>query len=190
VGSRAARHARVARHRAVGSPGTVAVYGVRATGRRCTVAALQPPLSTRLAGAWCLLVVRRLRRCARSLKRDHDGHAQGISVTSIARRPLGLQGTRGGPGATPGRAAGAGAAGHVAAPELSRVGQRELSSQDTWRSRSCVGPVSGSWVRRTCGGPGAALGRAAGAGSAGHVAVPEMAWAMRFMVRLTTRRGM
>jgi hypothetical protein len=91
---------------------------------RYTAVALQPPLPTRLAGAWCLLVVRRLRRCAHSPKRDHDGHAQGISITLIARRPLGLQGTRGGSGDAPGRAAGAEAAGHVAAPELPRAGQR------------------------------------------------------------------
>jgi hypothetical protein len=68
--------------------------------------------------------------------------------------------TRGGPGATPGWAAGAGSAGHVAAPELPRAGQRELGPQDTWRSRSCPGPGSESWVRRTRGGPVAAPGRA------------------------------
>jgi hypothetical protein len=73
--------------------------------------------------------------------------------------------------------------------ELPRAGQRQLSPQDTWRPRSCPGPVNGSWVRRTRGGPGAAPGRAAGVGSAEHVAVPELAWAMRFMLRLTTRRG-
>jgi hypothetical protein len=141
-----ARHAHATRHRAVGSSGTVAICGVWAMGRRCTVAALQPPLSTRLADAWCLLVVRCLRRCAHSPKRDHDGHAQGIFVTLIVRRPSGLQGTRGGPGPAPGRAAGAGAAGHVAAPgwvagagaaghvaapELPRAGQRELEPQGT-----------------------------------------------------------
>jgi hypothetical protein len=172
VGSRAARHARAARHRAVGSSGTVAVCGVWATGRRCTVAALQPPLSTRLAGVWCLLVVRRLRRCAHSPKRDHDGHAKGIFVTLIVHRPSGLQGTRGGPGPAPGRAAGAGAVGHVAAPELPRIGQRELEPQDTWRPRSCPGLGSGSWSRRARGGPGAASGWAAGAGAARHVAAP------------------
>jgi hypothetical protein len=69
--------------------------------------------------------------------------------------------TRGGPGATPGWAAGAGSAGHVAAPELPRAEQRELGPQDTWRPRSCPGPGSGSWVPRTRGGPGAAPGRAA-----------------------------
>jgi hypothetical protein len=144
VGSRAARHARAARHRAVRSPGTVAICGIWATGWRCTVAALQSPLSTRLAGAWCLLVVRHPRRCAHSPKRDHDGHAQGISVTLTARRPLGLQGTRGGPGAAPSWAAGAGAARHVTAPELPRAGQRELGMQDTWWPRSCPGLGSGS----------------------------------------------
>jgi hypothetical protein len=58
----------------------------------------------------------------------------------------------------------------VAASELPRAGQRELGPQDKWRPRSC-------------------LGRAVGAGSAGHVAVPELAWATRFMLRLTTLRG-
>jgi hypothetical protein len=157
VGSRAARHARAARHRAVGSPGTVAVCGLWATGQRCTAVALQPPLSTRLIVAWCLLVVRRLRRCAHAPRRDHDGHAQGISVTLIARRPLGLQGTRGDPGAA-------------------RAGQRELSPQDTWWPRSCPGPVCGGWIRRTRGGPGAAPGWVAGARAAGHVAAPELPW--------------
>jgi hypothetical protein len=80
------------------------------------------------------------RRCAHSPKRDHDGHAQGISVTLIARRPLGLQGTCGGPGAAPSWAAGAEAAGHVAAPKLPRAGQWELRPQDTWRPRSWPGP--------------------------------------------------
>jgi hypothetical protein len=94
-----------------------------ATGRCCTVAALQPPLSTRLVGAWCLLVVRRLRRCAHSPKGDHDGHARGISYYFNSTC---LQGIRGGPRAAPGWAAGAGAAGHVVAPELPWVGQREL----------------------------------------------------------------
>jgi hypothetical protein len=79
----------------------------------------------------------------------------GYLFTLIARRPLGLQGTRGGPEAAPGWAAGAGAAGHVAAPELPRAG-------------------SGSWGRRSRGGPGAASGWAAGAGAAGHVAAPEL----------------
>jgi hypothetical protein len=55
----------------------------------------------------------------------------GYLFTLIARRPLGLQGTRGGPRAAPGWAAGAGAAGHAAAPELPRAGQRELEPQDT-----------------------------------------------------------
>jgi hypothetical protein len=82
--------------------------------------------------------------------------------------------TRGGPRAAPGWAAGAESVGHVAAPELLWAGQRELGPQDTWRPWSYPGPVSGSWVRRTRGGPGAALGRSAGAGSAGHVAAPEL----------------
>jgi hypothetical protein len=170
-------------------------------GRRCTVAALQPPLSTRLAGAWCLLVVRCLRRYALP---------EGYLFTLIARRPLGLQGTRGGPRAARARkrelepqgtwwprscpglgsgswsrrtrggpraasgwAAGAGAAGHVAAPELPRAGQRELEPQGTWWPRSCPSLGSGSWSRRTRGGPGAASGWAAGAEAAGHVAAPK-----------------
>jgi hypothetical protein len=78
----------------------------------------------------------------------------GYLFTLMAHRPLGLQGTRGGPEAAPGWAAGAGAVGHVAAPELSGLG-------------------SGSWSRRTRGGPGAALGWAAGAGAAGHVTAPK-----------------
>jgi hypothetical protein len=62
----------------------------------------------------------------------------GYLFNLIARRPLGLQGARGGPGAAPGWAAGAGAAGHVAAPELPRVGQRELEPQDTWERVICM----------------------------------------------------
>jgi hypothetical protein len=50
----------------------------------------------------------------------------GYLFTLIARRPLGIQGTRGGPGAVPSWAAGAGTAGHAAASELPRAGQREL----------------------------------------------------------------
>jgi hypothetical protein len=42
----------------------------------------------------------------------------GYLFTLIARRPLGLQGARGGPGAAPGWAAGVGAVGHVVAPQL------------------------------------------------------------------------
>jgi hypothetical protein len=45
----------------------------------------------------------------------------GYLFTLIACRPLGLQGTRDGPGAAPGWAARAEAAGHVAAPELPRA---------------------------------------------------------------------
>jgi hypothetical protein len=55
-------------------------------------------------------------------------------------------------------AVGAGAARHAAAPELPRAGQRELELQDTWRPRSCPELGSGSWSRRTRGGPGAAPG--------------------------------
>jgi hypothetical protein len=52
----------------------------------------------------------------------------GYLFTLIARRLLGLQGARGGPGAALGWAAGARAAGHVAAPELPWAGLRELES--------------------------------------------------------------
>jgi hypothetical protein len=76
----------------------------------------------------------------------------GLGCGSWSRR------TRGGPGAAPGWAAGAGAAGHVAASELPRAGQWELEPQDTWWPRSCPGLGSGSWSRRTRGGPGATLG--------------------------------
>jgi hypothetical protein len=78
----------------------------------------------------------------------------------IARRPLDLQGAHDSPGAALSWAAGAGAAGHAVAPELPRDGQRELEPQDTWRPRSCPGLGSGSWSRRTRGGPGASLGYA------------------------------
>jgi hypothetical protein len=61
-------------------------------------------------------------------------------------------------GAAPGWAAGAGAAGHVAAPELPWAGQRELEPQDTWWPRSCLRLRSGSWSRRARGSPGAAPG--------------------------------
>jgi hypothetical protein len=151
VGSGAARHARAARHRTVGSPGTVAVYGVWATGRRCTVEALQPPLSSRLTGAWCLLVMRRLRRCAHSPKGDHDGHAQGISVYFNSTPTVGPPRHTWWPRSCP-----------------------ELGPQDTWRPRSCPGLGSGSWVCRTRGSPGAAPGWAAGAGATGHVAASEL----------------
>jgi hypothetical protein len=189
VGSRSALYARAVQHRTVGSPGTIAVSRVWATGQRCTVVALQPPMSTRLACAWCLLVVRRFRRYAHSPKGDHDGHAQGISVYFNSMptvgpprhtwRPRSCPGlgsgswghrSRGGPEAAPGWAAGAGAAGHVAAPELPWAG-------------------SGSWSRRSRGGPGAAPGWAAGDGAAGHVAAPELPRAVRFMLRLITRRS-
>jgi hypothetical protein len=79
----------------------------------------------------------------------------GYLITLIARRPLGLQGTRGGPGAALGWTAGAEATGHVVAPELPWAGQRELEPQGTWRPRSCPGLE-------------------AGAGAAGHVAAPEL----------------
>jgi hypothetical protein len=51
---------------------------------------------------------------------------RGYLFTLIARRPLGLQGARGDPGAALDWAAGAGVTGHVAAPELRRARQREL----------------------------------------------------------------
>jgi hypothetical protein len=115
---------------------------------------------------------------------------RGYLFTLTAHRPLGLQGTRGGPGAVPSWVAGAEAAGHVAALELPQAGQWKLVPLDTWRLRSDPGLGSGSWVRMTRGGLGAAPGRAAGAGSAGHVAAPELPRAVRFMLRLTTRRSM
>jgi hypothetical protein len=46
----------------------------------------------------------------------------------------------------------------MVAPELSWAGQRELEPQDTWWPWSCHGLGSGSWSRRTRGGPRAALG--------------------------------
>jgi hypothetical protein len=84
----------------------------------------------------------------------------GYLFTLIARRPLGLQGARGGPGAALGWAVGVGAAGHVTAPELRRAGQQEREPQDTWWLRSCPGLGSGSWSHRTRDGSGAALGYA------------------------------
>jgi hypothetical protein len=99
---------------------------------------------------------------------------RGYLFTLIARRPLGLQGARGGPRAALGWAAGAGAAGRVVALELSRAGQRELEPQHTWWPRSCPGLGNGSWSCRTCGGPGAGPGWAAGAGAAGHVVALEL----------------
>jgi hypothetical protein len=58
--------------------------------------------------------------------------------------------TRGGTGALLGWAAVAGAAGHVAAPELTRDGQRELEPQDRWWPWSCSGgyrQVFANWWR-------------------------------------------
>jgi hypothetical protein len=46
----------------------------------------------------------------------------GYMFTLIARRPLGLQGARGGPGAALGWAVGAGVTGHMTASELPRAG--------------------------------------------------------------------
>jgi hypothetical protein len=98
---------------------------------------------------------------SRAVQRELEPHntwqprsCLGLGNGSWSRR------TRGGPGAGPGWAAGAGAAGHVVAPELPRAGQRELEPQDTWWPRSYPGLGSGSWSRRTRGGPGAALGYA------------------------------
>jgi hypothetical protein len=99
---------------------------------------------------------------------------EGYLFTLIARRPLGLQGTHDGPGAAPGWVAGAGAAGHVATPELPRAGQRELVPQCTWRPRSCPRLGSGSWCHMARGDPEAASGWATGAGAAGHVVAPEL----------------
>jgi hypothetical protein len=94
---------------------------------------------------------------------------RGYLFTLIAHRPLRHQGTRGSPGAALGWAAGAEAAGHVAAPELPGLG-------------------STGWCHRTRGGPGAAPGLAVRAGSVGHVVATELPRAVRFMLRLTTRR--
>jgi hypothetical protein len=77
----------------------------------------------------------------------------------------------------------------VAAPELPQAGQRELESRDMWRPRSCPGLGSGSWSHRARGGPGAALGWAAGAGAAGHVAAPELPRTVGFMLRLITHES-
>jgi hypothetical protein len=99
---------------------------------------------------------------------------RGYLFTLTARRPLGLQGTRGDPGAAPIWAVGAEAIGHVVAPELPQAGQWELGPRDTWQPQSCPGLGSRSWVHRTCGGSGAAPGRAAGAKAAGHVAALEL----------------
>jgi hypothetical protein len=98
---------------------------------------------------------------------------RGYLITLIARRPLGLQGTRGGPGAALGWAAGAVAAGHVVASELPRAGQRELETQGTWRPGAAPGwqrelEPQGTWWPRSC------PGLTAGAGAAGHVAAPEL----------------
>jgi hypothetical protein len=57
----------------------------------------------------------------------------GYLITLIARGPLSLQGTRGDPGAAPGWAAGAGAAGHVAAPKPTSAGRRGPELQFAWR---------------------------------------------------------
>jgi hypothetical protein len=57
--------------------------------------------------------------------------------------------TRGGPGAAPGWAAGAGAAGHVVALELPRVGQQELEPQDTWWPGAALGYAAHAEVMDT-----------------------------------------
>jgi hypothetical protein len=84
-----------------------------------------PPVA-RLAGAWCQLVVKHLRDTHTPRRVTMMATLRGYLFTLIARRPLDLQGTRDGPGAAPVWAAGAGTAGHVAAPELPRAGQRDL----------------------------------------------------------------
>jgi hypothetical protein len=75
----------------------------------------------------------------------------GYLITLIAHRPLGLQGTRGGPGAASGW-------------------QWELGPQDTWWTRSCPGLGSGSRSRRTRGDAEAHLSREAGPGATACVA--------------------
>jgi hypothetical protein len=99
--------------------------------------AFNVPPTARLAGAWCQLVVKRLRRYAHSPKGDHDGHARGISIyfnSTYTVRP----------------------------------------SRGTWRTQSCPRLGSGSWSRRTRGGPEAASGWAAEAGAVGLMAAPEL----------------
>jgi hypothetical protein len=54
--------------------------------------------------------------------------------------------------------------------ELPWAGQRELESQDMWRSRSCLGLGSGSWSRSARGGPEAHLSREARPGATACVA--------------------
>jgi hypothetical protein len=156
VSSRSALYARVAQHRTVGSPGTVAVSHVWATCRRCTVAALQPPLSTRLAGAWCLLVVRYLRRYAHSPKGDHDDHARGISVYFNSTLTVGPPRHTWRPRSCPGLSSGSWSRRARGGPGAAPGWQRELGPLVTWRPRSYLGLGSGSWSRRTCDGPGAA----------------------------------
>jgi hypothetical protein len=101
----------------------------------------------------------------------------GYLFTLMARRPLGLQGTRGGPGlgsgsrsrrtrGGPGLGSGSWSRRTRGGPGLDSgsgshrtrggpgAGQRELEPQDTWRPRSCVE-------------------LAAGDGAAGHVAAPK-----------------
>jgi hypothetical protein len=70
-----------------------------------------------------------------------------------------LHGTRGGSGAALSQEAGAGAMGHVAAPELSCARRRELAPQDTWQHPSCPKPELGSWGHGTRGGTRAARAR-------------------------------
>jgi hypothetical protein len=118
--------------------------------------------------------MRCLRRFTHSPKGDHDGHARGISVYFNSTQTVGPSRHTWRPRSSPGWAAGAGAAGHVVAPELPRSGQRELEPQDTWWPRSCPRLGSGSWSRMTRGGPRAAPGWAAGAGATEHVAALEL----------------
>jgi hypothetical protein len=75
--------------------------------------------------------------------------------------------TRGGSGAAPGWATGAGAVGHVAAP----------------------GQAAGAGATGHVAAPELPPGRTAGAGAAGHVVAPELPRAGQLMLRLTTRRG-
>jgi hypothetical protein len=128
-----------AQHRTVGSPGTVAVSCVWATGRRCTVAALQPPLSTRLAGAWCQLIVKRLRRYAHSPKGDHDDHAWMISVYFNSTQTVGPSRGTWRPRSCPGLGSGSWSHRTRGGPGAAPGWQRELEPQDTWRPRSCPG---------------------------------------------------
>jgi hypothetical protein len=70
--------------------------------------------------------------------------------------------------------AGAGATGHVVAPELLHARRWELALRVTWQHPSCPEPGLESRGCRTLGGTRAALSQEVGAGSTGGVAAPEL----------------